>query len=246
MKKEALSALVASLLAGCQSADNATEVNHNQPDASLLTDSQPAGNATLKQFQLEKLLAELAEKPAPENMPATFAMCYEMACPAERFEYVCPECGEKTLYANGAAATVEEAQWYHEWVRDEVRELGLDFTIDERTLCASCKKTVGIADDNLEFYIEIRTDKKITRTMLMDGDWEKLIAFLKGDDTWKQPSGSIYLDVEEKDDDEEDDGRYGRYYEYSHPLKPEIPRIRALLGLDEKATEEKTAPVAKE
>ena len=220
----------------------------------------------LTREQLDMLLAELVEKPTPEETGAVFASCYMRSAPTDRIEYVCPTCGEKTLYANCAAATVKEVQRYHEQGCDEVCQLGLDVTLDERTLCASCKKTIGIADDKLKFYVEIRVDKKITRTLLKNNDWEKLIAFLKGENTWNHSHTRNSIDFfrryfdkgdfdEEHEEDEKekevreiDEGDEGDEKEekYTYLLKPEIPRIRALLGLDEKATEEKSAPVAKE
>ena len=187
MSKETLTALLGALLAGTLSAENLTRE------------------------QLDKLLAELAENPAPEEKLVAFAMCYLMSMPPDRAEYVCPTCGEKTIHVKDAA----EITWQlrgHQHQRDEVRKLGLDISLDERAFCASCKKVAGIADDKLEFYIEIRINDKTTRTLLKEDDWIKLIAFMKGEDTWKKQA-------------------IGETYQY--PLKPELPRIRQLLGLED-------------
>ena len=245
MKKEALSALVASLLAGCKSADNATEVNYNQstaflPDGSL----SAADNATLKQFQLEKLLAELAEKPAPKEKRGPSAMCYEMSAPSDRIEYVCPQCGEKTIYSASVAKINDvdfasitredliafESEWqvmhdlqslqYNRNRLENLRKLGIDASLDERAFCGVCKTTAEFPDEKLALYLNVRLNGKTSAARLYDNDWIKLFAFLNGKDEWvTDPIGGS-----------------------TRPLKPEIPRIRELLGLDEKATEEKSAP----
>jgi hypothetical protein len=43
-------------------------------------------------------LDELAEQPGPKDLKRG-AMCYSIAPPPNREEYICPKCGERTLYA---------------------------------------------------------------------------------------------------------------------------------------------------
>ena len=208
MNKEAFAALLTALLAGNLSADNLTRE------------------------QLDKLLTALAEKPAPEAKVMVHAMCYDMAAPPKRFEYVCPKCGEKTIYSRDAKATDGNpfAGWeamlavqslhYHRGELFKLRKLGIDASFDERAFCSACKKNAEFADEKLTVYLVVRLDDKTATTPLQKNDWVKLFAFLEGKDEWV--TDSITGATE--------------------PLKPELPRIRALLGLEEKATEEEAAP----
>ena len=161
------------------------------------------------QERIDRLLAEVAEKPAPDEV-VSFAMCYESFSLPERIEYVCPICGAKTIHVKEAA----EAEWkgrYHRKKLKEVRKLGLNVTLDERAFCDSCRKKTDIHDGVLGFYVNVTVNGKVARTLVDELDWQRLIAFLEGKDTW------TYQDWEGGSD-------------YTKPLKPELPRIRELLG----------------
>lgn len=54
----------------------------------------------MQRDEMRKRLEELAKSAPPKDL-SSGAMCYEMATPPERAEYVCPACGDKTLYATG-------------------------------------------------------------------------------------------------------------------------------------------------
>jgi len=178
--------------------------------AALCSDKLSADHLTRE--RLEELLAAIATQPAPE--PETeYAMCYAMCAPATRFEYVYPVCGTKTLYTRDAALMLDSTQ---RWWREELenfQKLGLDAALDERAFCSMCREEAELSDENeLAYYLIVRLDGKATRTRLHENDWARLSAFLDGKNTW-------YKDGEK-------------------PLKPEIPRIRELLGLDEKPAPE--------
>ena len=51
----------------------------------------------LTRLELENRLKKLAESEPPKEL-FMGAMCYDMAAPPARVEYVCPDCGEKTFY----------------------------------------------------------------------------------------------------------------------------------------------------
>jgi len=206
MNKETFSALLGVLLAGCSPADDSTRA------------------------KLEKLLDDLAKKPAPEAKFLGMAMCYASAMPPERIEYACPQCGEKTIYSLTEGATVEnsfpgwetinevESLQYHRGELEKVKKLGLDVSLDERAFCGVCKKTAGFADNEWALYLNVRLNGKTATTCLLENDWDKLIAFLQGKDEWVTDA----------------------FAGNTEPLKPELPRIRALLGLEEKTTGKKT------
>ena len=138
------------------------------------------------------------------------AMCYDMAMPPDRVEYVCPSCGAKTLYATREAgalvdwsAPVLAIQTYRTYVH-RLAQLGIAVRLDESCLCSACKKESAKAP-----AIEVLYKGKKTRNDLRDvNDLRKLLAFVEGKLVWKG----------EQDDE--------------HPLKPELPRLRQLLGFD--------------
>jgi len=204
MNKETLTALLGALLAGTLSAENLTRE------------------------QLDKLLETLAVNPAPEAKKMPQALCYSPMPAPTRAEYVCPQCGEKTVYSWDAKATKEDnaASYqtmlavqklqYHRAKLAKLKELGLDASLDERAFCGVCKTADGFPDEKWALYLVVRLNDKTATTRLQHQDWDKLFAFLEGKDEWVTDSigGS------------------------TEPLKPELPRIRVLLGLDEKPTEE--------
>ena len=189
MNKEAFTALLGALLAGNLAAENLTRE------------------------QLDKLLAELAEKPAPEAKRMPMAMCYMPAPTPLRAEYVCPQCGEKTIYSREDAwETIPAVRSvpYHRTSLAKLRKMGVDAMLDERALCAVCKTTAGFSDEKPTLHLNVRLNGTTASTPLQNNDWEKLYAFLEGRDEWLKDRTS----------------------KSTEPLKPEIPRIRQLLALD--------------
>ena len=164
--------------------------------------------ATVKAPDLENLLKRVATDQAPKEL-SLGAMCYKVAMPPDRVEYVCPSCGTKTLYATteagafvGEAAPALEIQTYRTYVH-RLAQFGLDIRFDESCLCSACKKESAKAP-----AIEVLYKGKKTRNDLHDvNDLRKLLAFVEGKLVWE-------------------DSHAGE-----HPLKPEIPRICEWLGI---------------
>lgn len=154
--------------------------------------------------KIDNLLKELASKPAPKNL-APAAMCYDMAMPPDRAEYVCPTCGAKTLYEGANVGSVETARAYRAGT-EALRALGVDATLDETYLCDACRTE----NTPFFFYLEVKLDGNLVRSSIRDhDDLRKLHAFLSGKAVWTSGFG------EEK------------------PLKDELPRVRMLLGVIE-------------
>lgn len=172
------------------------------------TEPQPSGEVSSKKLDVDRLLKRLAENPAPQKLNFG-AMCYKMALPPERVDYVCPSCGTKTIHAlrdnhqgSGWDAPALSVPHYRKYV-EQLNSLGLAVKLDESFLCSACNK-----EKKSSLYLEVTLKSKVVRTALRDmDDLRKLVAFLQGDLIWKG------------DRDEE------------HPLKPELPRIRQLLGI---------------
>ena len=183
MKREVLMTLLSALAAGGISADSLT------------------------QEQLDTLLNELAQKPAPKNL-SFGAMCYMVAMPPERKEYVCPVCNAKTIATTDASWIGRFLDTYRQLMQ-QVKALGLDATLDERSLCETCRAKMERPPEIGIFFIEVKIGEKTKRTAINIDDFLKLIAFLEKKDKWT--------------------GRTGREL----PLKDELPRIRQLLGMPE-------------
>jgi hypothetical protein len=201
MKKELLLAAmgVASLVPGCVKTGG---------EGMVTTDPQPNGEVAAKKVDIDRLLKRLAEKPAPQELKMG-AMCYKMAEPPDRAEYVCPSCATKTIHA----IPRDFGRWddpplsiqnYRKYVA-QLAKLGLDAKLDESSLCSKCKK-----EGEASLFLEVNIKGQKVRNALKDqNDLRKLIAFLQGDLVWKGAQ----------------DGEA--------PLKPELPRIKQLLGVKE-------------
>jgi hypothetical protein len=168
----------------------------------------------LTQKDIEKALEGLAASPAPETL-SPGAMCYEPAMAPDRFEYVCPEDGERTLYAVSGApptvvtdfSTLETLVHQLESCRRTVatlREAGLPVRLDEGQFCRKCHPEVR--SPRLVLLVE-RERGRIHRVEgISYGDLRLLEAFVK-------------RQAEVVDE-------FGR----GSPLKDHIPRIKQLLG----------------
>jgi len=155
---------------------------------------------------LQALLKRVAEQPEPERL-SPGAMCYAVALPFDRTDYVCPTCGAKTIHATlraGRESPSVSIRAYRESVH-KLNQLGLALRLDESALCSACKKEGADA-----LVLEGSYQGRPTRCALRDlDDLRKLQAFVEGRLAWKD------------------------FFAREHPLKPELPRIRELLGMTE-------------
>jgi hypothetical protein len=112
--------------------------------------SGPAGEATppavrtaeqlarLDRKQMRKMLQRVAQTPPPTSTKVG-AMCYKPAVAPQRAEYVCPKCGERTLYEHDAAALVEEGVISCRREFAELKQVaGAAVVLDESPLCRKC------------------------------------------------------------------------------------------------------------
>jgi hypothetical protein len=168
----------------------------------------PTGQVASKKIDVDRLLKRVADTPAPKELNPG-AMCYSMMVPPDRAEYVCPSCGTKTIHALnqlelGWGAPALSVKHYRTYV-EQLNKLGLVAKLDESFLCSACNK-----DGKTSLFLEVTVKGRVVRNALVDmNDLRKLIAFVQGDLVWKGEQ-----DME-------------------RPLKPELPRIRQLLGVKE-------------
>lgn len=161
-----------------------------------------ADAATLTRLELEQRLQALEKAPAPAQL-SPGAMCYAVAIPDNSKQaYVCPKCGEKTLYARSFA---DDVDWYRRSVK-QLREKGLDCTLDESAFCKKCGQ--GATEKKFVLVVQWPELKQPHRTVLRsEDDLELLLEFLAGKQTHSLgPMGE-------------------------RPLKEYLPRIRNLLGV---------------
>lgn len=189
--------------AGCKISTNkkqGTDLINNLNDSGMI----------YSKSDIEKKLKELA-KSKPKNLETIGAMCYEMAMPPERAEYVCTVCGEKTIY------TIENAEfisWYLPSCRDMVTKLkSVNAVLDESQYCKDCSP--DIETPVLCLITKLEGSSEIKTCGINNDDLKILGEFLDGS---KIHSGS---------------------FDEQYPLKGFIPRIEEMLGIniDEKKYE---------
>jgi hypothetical protein len=175
------------------------------------------GIALLDRTAIQTMLKKLAETPAPERL-SFGAMCYEMALPPTRADYVCPKCGERTLYgdsttdtkgqlSSGAAMVVDEEI---SACRREVQELhrlaGDAVTLDESQFCRKCSPTV--TDPKLVVHINFNDGDARDIENISAMDLRLLREFMEGKRLHK--------------------GEQDR----ETPLKDSLPRLQEILGVE--------------
>ena len=164
---------------------------------------------SLSKADLEKKLQALAKRKAP--MPKMGAMCYSMAAPPNRVDYVCPTCGEKTLYTNEVAFAIH---WEVAACRREFKNVKkaseLALKLDESSFCSHCAP----AAQKHELQLVVTYSDGTTHASTVNHfELQVLGAFLRGEDSFKTDNES------------------------EMPLKEHLPLLRKMLGFDPVAGE---------
>lgn len=153
--------------------------------------------------EIEKLLKDLS-KSNPKNLEFMGAMCYEMAGPPERAEYVCPICGEKTLYTEDYTMMIS---YDLQSIRDNATKLEeINCKLDESQFCKSCSPEV--TEPKLCLIVKLKDEAEHKTCGIEKEDLVLIDEFLHGD-------------IVHKD-----------FYDAEIPLKQYIPRIGELIGID--------------
>jgi hypothetical protein len=174
------------------------------------------GFKSLDRTAIRAMLKTLADAPAPKDL-ALGAMCYDVAPPPSRADYLCPKCGERTLYDNSKAkqdkpyetTLVEAVEWEIPSCRREFAELrkvaGDTITFDESQFCRKCSPRV--AKPRLVLHFSYGDDKTRDVESIKHDDLRILREFLAGK-------------VKAKGDNEGEAA-----------LKDSLPRLQELLGV---------------
>jgi hypothetical protein len=153
--------------------------------------------------ELDSLLTRLKVDEAPQLVMG--AMCYDMAMPELVTEYVCPVCGEKTVYEEGSWLLYELPRCRAVF---EAIDAAVDIPIalDERLLCSRCSEGEELPYLILEV---VTADGDTVRNAASRDDLELLSSFLQGNLSYEDDFGA------------------------SLPLQPHAERIALLLGLEQ-------------
>jgi hypothetical protein len=178
--------------------------------------AQPPAAPGLDRAGLKARLEELARIEPPKDLNQG-AMCYDMKAPPDRVEYVCPSCGERTLYALRPADAERKADFgliqQVEWDLAACRRIlagirDVPMKLDESRFCGKCSGEA--AEPSLGLVVTHPEDGKERRTWgVTSRDLVILEAFLKGEAKFKGA-----MDREE-------------------PVRDQRDRISQLLGLGE-------------
>jgi hypothetical protein len=138
----------------------------------------------LTRAEIEARLRKLAESPPPKKLEMG-AMCYKMAAPPERVEYVCPACGHRTLYVESESVpwpVMQAVRGGIEACRRQVVDLGgIRFTLDEHAFCRKCAP--GVKEPALVLVFRLEGEPADRRFSGVTPDDLKLLReFLTGKD----------------------------------------------------------------
>lgn len=185
--------------------------------------SKPAGNSntdpvvtvqqvdSMSRAQIERMLQTLQQQKAPK--PTMGAMCYDMAGPPPTADYVCPVCGQKTVYSTDTSFIA----WELDGCRREFEQMtkigDLKMALDESSFCAQC----SLNATRHELVLNITYSDGTTHSAggIHRSDLRMLTYFFKGSLSFKGLQ----------------DG--------TKPLKDQIPRLRELLGVEASAAKDK-------
>ena len=168
-------------------------------------------NSFLSKQDIITQLKELAQKPAPKKL-SMGAMCYKVAGPPDRVEYVCPVCGEKTLYANNKNNMNDNYRVISLIDRDlpvcrtTIKKIkGIKIELDETQFCKKCSPK--IKEPQLGMVVYYESDKPYCVWGVSENDILLLSEFFSGSDKHQSDYGQEY------------------------PLKDSIERLEQLLGV---------------
>jgi hypothetical protein len=160
---------------------------------------------TLSTEQLALLLERLEREKEPE--PVMGAMCYAAAMYPEVAEYVCPVCGEKTLYTDYNTEFIEwELQGCRRLFAEIEAVIEMPIELDETQFCEHCSG--GDVESPMLVLRITRDDGTVISNPVGQLDLMLLESFVKG---------RLF---------------YFTWNDGQEPLKPHADRIATLLGIE--------------
>jgi len=195
---------------------NKNSENGSESTNHILINSVYSPNDTIKAMfskkQIDEKLKRLAETPPPEKL-ATGAMCYKVAFETHiNIEYVCPICGEKTIYKKekhpDQSWLIQNLERNINSCRNEIENVkGINIKLDESQFCNKCSP--NFENPQLGLLINIAGQSDTTKIYGINKfDIQLIHEFLT--------DKLVHLDD----------------YDFETPLKDKIDRIKELLGLN--------------
>ena len=163
---------------------------------------------SLSRVQVNILLARLENEPPPESTMG--AMCYSPVRAPLSANYVCPDCGEKTLYDSSWAAAIDwELPSCRRFVESINENTDFEVELNESLFCDFCSPDSASLSDNLSLLLEVTHENGETVVNPVTiTDLRMLDSFLQG---------NLY---------------YSTSNDAQNPLQGHSDRIRTLLGLE--------------
>ena len=182
--------------------------NSNNCSNNIQTSVNPSDSIKkpLTRQELQERMKTLAEKKVPNEL-ATGAMCYKVAMPEDRAEYVCPVCGHKTLYESQTGLYLNRDLTSCRGLVKGLSQIGA--RLDESQFCKHCNPDFK---DTPSLCLITKYSGEEEEHKVCGIDEEDLIVlqeFLSGK-------------VVHRDD-----------YDYESPLKDRMSQISNLLGIPE-------------
>ena len=194
--------VMASVIAGFSRNKSNTE-----PDAGSLNLSETSlSGRSLSRNEVNILLSRLEKEPPPESVMG--AMCYAPVANPLAAEYICPVCGEKTLYNSSYASFIDRELTLSRRIAESINlNTEFDILLDETRFCDFCSSASGNEDPVLLLSVVCEDDSVTTNNVTVT-DLRMLDSFLQG---------NLY---------------YSTSNDAQYPLQDHAERIRSLLGFE--------------
>lgn len=174
---------------------------------------KPAPSQNNEKRKLRERLITLKKSSPPKKLKMG-AMCYDIAGPPQRIDYICPSCNNKTVYSldmdkSEGLENRFTVCWIVTYELPFCRRFitgikGIDITLDEKEFCRTC--TPDVKDPSLGIVISYG-DEKHTCKGIRDDDLKLIKEFLEGSPVHKGAQ------------------------DQETPLKDHLPRLQQLLGI---------------
>jgi hypothetical protein len=158
---------------------------------------------SMSREEVRSLLDRVLKSEEPE--PTFGAMCYEAVALPSTADYVCPVCGERTVYsADEAAMILYELPATRRLFEELVSATELDLTLDEAGFCSACSGT----DASPVLVLRVAYDDgTVVSSEVGEMDLRLLTGLLSGQLT------------------------YSTFNEGTEPLRPSLQRLCEILGV---------------
>ncbi len=166
-------AVLAIAAAACRPAEKPPPSGATAPAAAAAVSEVPVPGS---REDVAARLATLARDPAPADLEMG-AMCYKMAGPPDRAEYLCPACGEKTLYSSEektSRVSIEVPACQR--LVAEIRDLAV--RLDESEFCEKCRP--GVAAPRLALVVRYPDGREQRTEDVGFEDLRLLVEFTSG------------------------------------------------------------------